>query len=285
MSVHVSSRAGGPFGWEYGGRRQLHYHTVLPTSKSSMHLNMTRNLTPRLKAASQLKQPNGLASALITLDKNRLPPKRFNGIKKYNSGQVRDVSERLALYNTQLKPAEGKGKFPQISQPCEHEAKRQRPQKDIDEMCSRLSAPKINEQSWKRPPSKKINQNELTAIVDRLHKYDPQSHPADSKGIPARSRSYSDLRGPQRSLTREESRKLIERLATYDSSKTPADSPGQEEIPLRRQSGRYKERDIDEIVERLTTYNKKNWPAESVGTREPWADGHHWNFKRTKTMA
>lgn len=78
---------------------------------------------------------------------------------------------------------------------------------------------------------KKYSEKEIQNIVNRLSDYDPETHPAESKGLMRQGPSVVE-QVPRQSMTQvkkcsaKEVQEIVERLCKYDNTRFPAESKG-----------------------------------------------------------
>lgn len=303
----MTSRSIGPFGYN-SGRINGHFQAVLPTSKSSMHLNLHKNVPDRIRPRSVLDTSRGILAGLKLLDKQKPKMKRFVGIKFDTSGKEQEgLSERLSQFNPFRFPAESKGTLPPIEKlepgNClrtysEEEVKRlvcqvtdrqnlsdEEMQAIVERLAGKPSSKKGKKGELKKP--KRFAEAEVKSLVDRLARYDPENWPAESRGKPARERDLTDLLKGNKPATSADIKNIVERLSAYDAKRWPPGSKAVEDDSRDKHSGnrgkKVSESDVDQIVTRLTTYDKKRWPPESIGMKEEFYQGKPMKRKGSST--
>ncbi len=281
----------GPMAWT-SYKIYFHYRPVYPSSDSSMHLNLHKNATKRIKPKYTPDSVTMTKQGVKVLDKQRPRIQHFIGIKEYKAKDIDLVSDRLAKYDPVRFPAEGRGlvtSLPAIDA-CAR-GKRVYTGEDVQRIVERLAThqsldkdqmEQLQQRMQEGYTPRKMTTGELDKLVKRLSAYDPQLGPANSRGMSARKPDLSDLTGKNKSASSGEIEQIVDRLAKFDPEKWPPGSPSKGAAQPPRSSTSSKklnQGELGEVFERLASYDRKRWPAESVGTKSDFYQGKPQKFK------
>ncbi|CAH1774124.1 unnamed protein product [Owenia fusiformis] len=225
--------------------RSYHAKSVRPDAKVGMHLNLHKNIDKRFRPTyvtiDYKNGPESLELIDIVLARQRPFLRSFSGRRMYSAGQVYTHVDHIAQSDP-YRIAESKG-F----------------------MIEEREAPGVPRLIKKTP-------DEVDAIIDRITKFDPRKHPADSRGRCGRFTPAQEDRDqrPTNKYSNDDVKAIVERLSKFDPEKVPESkgpirgTPTKMDLPIIYKKN-YTEDEVHAIIDRLIKYDPSKWPPESRG--------------------
>ena len=287
-----------PLNWA-SSRYAYCLHRVRPQADTGMFLNLTKNLSPKLRDPRELKKRNEQSAKYYAyirlLERQRQVPKTFTGemyVTDANAhAQVaRDVSDRLHRAMSIYQPAESRVRIRR--NPANENYLLRKPVYTRDEISSILDKlegddnsndgdnKEYNEQR-KNDVMKRFRKSQLyhaassvREAIDEYVRNKPRNSDVIHRPFSARSCAHSDVPGQISQDVRSGERKATKSDVTDTSNRLHDDTQNDNEDsgrvrraksapPKRSNSRRVTEEERDQIIERLTWYDKRKWPPES----------------------